>query len=337
MRLRRRGLAAAAAGAIVLLLLVVLVLLRGDGKREERLEWSREAIVVLGMQLHSDDMPRAGLKRRVLKGVELWKAGGGRALLLLSGARKSDAALGAHPVTEAGVMREIAICAGMPAWALWTEERASNTVENAHFVAALLETLRGFAKVERVQVVSSDWHLARASLAFEVLLAPQLAVSFSAAPDGGSEEATARDLVLLPATLRDLEAVVPQRWPVAYAAAARVLAGRGLTRIVLWAAPGAGLPPSGFGPCTVGDGGEREVTVALVGATAGDLTPCSLAPTVFVEAHPRQAARVKDAVVTRGPPVSSSTWLYRLECSGVVSSRSTLAGFSCYALDLKPL
>jgi hypothetical protein len=71
------------------------------------------AVVVLGQQLHSDQMPRMGLKRRVLHAADLWRRFPS-ALVILSGARKSevDERSPGKVYTEASAMREIALCAG---------------------------------------------------------------------------------------------------------------------------------------------------------------------------------------------------------------------------------
>ena len=336
--MRPRGKWLLAAGLVLVLVLTWLLVQPRSGRMAPRSERSREAIVVLGLQLHPDDMPRLGLKRRVLKGVELWRASGGSALLVLSGARKeaAGAELGVRPVTEAAAMREIAACAGVPDSALWTEERASNTAENAFFSAQLLREMRGFTQLERVQVVTSDWHLARAMLAFESFVSPRLDLRFVGAPDGGSDERSARDLVLLPATLRDLEAVAPGRLPVAWAAAARFLASRRMG--TLWVAPGAGPPPppsSAFRPCTASEEAAAAGVALLGPAAAGGLSPCAVCPVVFVEAHPRQVARARDAQATRGAPLSSTTWLYRLDCTGVAAVN--VAGFACLTVNWENL
>jgi uncharacterized SAM-binding protein YcdF (DUF218 family) len=115
-----------------------------------------DAIVVLGCRLAPDGRPSERLRRRVARGIELYRAR--RApLLLLSGG-------GSGPVAEADIMRELALAAGVPAAALMLEPGSRNTVENALNTARLLRS-RG---ISRIVLVSDQIHLPRAALLFRL-------------------------------------------------------------------------------------------------------------------------------------------------------------------------
>ncbi len=318
----RRGRAA----VIVALLVVAAVVTVAAGATRSpeglRYDKSQEVIVVLGLQLHSDDMPRAGLKRRVLRGVALWRQKGGSALLLLSGARKAPSVTAGAVVTEASAMREIALCAGVPPSSLWTEDLASNTAENAFYSAAWLRRVASFTAIDKVSVVTSDWHVARATLPFETFIPPHVALEMVGAPDFTSEEKEARDVGMLPSTLRDMAAIAADHLHPVWASVARYLRRNGQASVLV--GKGVAPPPSSLKPCT--DEEHAAATVVVLGALVGALSPCEIAPIVFVEAHARQAARFTSVKLVRGTPLTSSTWLYRLECS---DARRNVADYSC--------
>jgi uncharacterized SAM-binding protein YcdF (DUF218 family) len=117
---------------------------------------SADAIVVLGCALDPRGAPRSALRRRALRGVELFQRGAA-ALLVLSGG-------GRHNRSEAAAMAEIAREAGVPDAALLLETRSANTFENAVFTAALLRR-RGLG---RIILVSDRYHLPRARLLFRL-------------------------------------------------------------------------------------------------------------------------------------------------------------------------
>ncbi len=74
--------------------------------------------------------------------------------LLLSG--------GGHPVSEAEVMRRLALAAGVPESALLVEPLSRNTLENATHVAGLLASRPGTAII----LVTDRYHAFRARLLF---------------------------------------------------------------------------------------------------------------------------------------------------------------------------
>jgi len=83
-------------------------------------------------------------------------AGGEPVLVVASGGRRW------HGVVEADAMRSELVRAGVPAEAIVRERCSLSTRENARFSAALL----GRRGIQRVTVVTCDWHLPRALAAF---------------------------------------------------------------------------------------------------------------------------------------------------------------------------
>src|SRR5438067_9878896 len=82
-----------------------------------------DAIVVLGCRLRPDGAPTPALLRRVRLAVQLYNEGAAPALLLSGG--------GPHPVSEAEMMRQLALAAGTSASAILVETTSGNTAENA--------------------------------------------------------------------------------------------------------------------------------------------------------------------------------------------------------------
>ena len=115
---------------------------------------SADAIVVLGCRLPADGRPGGAMQRRVAAGVALLAAGAAPRLLLSGG--------GSGPLSEAEVMRALALALGAPASALLLEDRSRNTIENALCSAALLRQ----SGLARVIVVTDRYHALRARLLF---------------------------------------------------------------------------------------------------------------------------------------------------------------------------
>jgi uncharacterized SAM-binding protein YcdF (DUF218 family) len=95
------------------------------------------------------------MQHRVALGVQLYN-GGAAPLLLLSG--------GGEPRSEAGIMHDLALQAGVPQMAIECEEQSRNTAENAVNCARLLRR-RG---LHRIVLVSHRTHLLRARLLFRL-------------------------------------------------------------------------------------------------------------------------------------------------------------------------
>jgi uncharacterized SAM-binding protein YcdF (DUF218 family) len=134
-----------------------------------------DAILVLGCRLRSDGRPGGQLRRRVALAVSLYQAGLAPVLLLSGG--------GSGPVSEAQVMRELALAAGIPPEQVLCDPGSRNTVENAILSRRVLCEHR----LARVVLVSSRLHLFRARLlcrlaGIEVVAAHGVATSPGAVP-----------------------------------------------------------------------------------------------------------------------------------------------------------
>jgi uncharacterized SAM-binding protein YcdF (DUF218 family) len=115
-----------------------------------------DVIVVLGCRLTADGAPSPALARRVACGVALYQTGIAPRLLLSGGggARRSEAA----------VMREMALAAGVPDDAILVEERSPDTLGNAVETARLMRA----AGLSTLVLVSDRYHLPRARLLFRL-------------------------------------------------------------------------------------------------------------------------------------------------------------------------
>ncbi len=112
-------------------------------------------IVVHGAGL-SGTKPTPLLAGRLNKGVELWKAGGGRALIVASGGQGPDEQLPESAAMKAYLGEE----RGVPADAIIEENRSATTMENLRNSKAIMDARSG-AGTYRAAVVTSDYHVFR--------------------------------------------------------------------------------------------------------------------------------------------------------------------------------
>ncbi len=117
-----------------------------------------DVIVVLGAAVGPAGGPSAVLRRRVAEGVRRLEAGAAPALLLSGGK-------GGGVPSEAEVMRDLALAAGVPEGCLVLESQSRSTLENARCSARIMRA-RGWTKA---LVVTDAVHLPRALLAFRAL------------------------------------------------------------------------------------------------------------------------------------------------------------------------
>jgi uncharacterized SAM-binding protein YcdF (DUF218 family) len=145
------GVVAAASLVLALLVPAAMVYCAIDGSRD-RSEHA-DAALVLGFALADDGSPRPQLVGRIEHAIDLYQRGIVPRLVLSGGAAKAG-----H--TEAGVMRDLALAAGVPASALVLDEAARSTIENFACAKPLLDQLGA----HRVLVVTEPWHMTRAML-----------------------------------------------------------------------------------------------------------------------------------------------------------------------------
>ena len=110
-----------------------------------------DAIVVLGAQVLPDGNPSVQLEWRLQAALEAWQKE--NCIVITSGAQGGN-----EPAPEGEVMRQWLLDRGVPAESVISETDSRNTRENIRNAAQLLA---GY-DVQRVLIVTSDYHLPRA-------------------------------------------------------------------------------------------------------------------------------------------------------------------------------
>lgn len=114
-----------------------------------------DVIIVLGAAVWPGGVPSPALRRRMQHAVRLFQAGQGRSLLVTGG-------LGQHAPSEAQVMRQLALTAGVPQGCILVEEQATSTFESAVYCGRLCAQRHW----TRALLVTDCYHLPRAWLSF---------------------------------------------------------------------------------------------------------------------------------------------------------------------------
>ena len=110
-----------------------------------------DAIVVLGAQVKPDGEPSVQLQWRIDAAARAWREK--NVIIVTCGAQGGN-----EPAPEALVMRDELIAQGVPEEMILTDAVSYNTRQNIRNAAALLKD----DDVERVLIVTSDYHLPRA-------------------------------------------------------------------------------------------------------------------------------------------------------------------------------
>ena len=110
-----------------------------------------DAIIVLGAQVNPNGEPSIQLRWRLDAAAEAWKQK--NTVIVTCGAQGGN-----EPAPEALVMRDYLVAQGVPEEMILTDAVSYNTRQNIRNAADLL---KGYT-VERVLIVTSDYHLARA-------------------------------------------------------------------------------------------------------------------------------------------------------------------------------
>lgn len=141
-------------GAVVGLygLAVALIVVDGVSSDAE----PSELIVVLGNKVEDDGTPSARLAARLHHAAEVFEAGGGEAMIVVSGGVDD------RGFDEAAVMARHLVARGVPADRIVEDSAGGNTAATAANTARLMED-RGWSSVV---VVSQYFHLSRTKLAF---------------------------------------------------------------------------------------------------------------------------------------------------------------------------
>jgi uncharacterized SAM-binding protein YcdF (DUF218 family) len=114
-----------------------------------------DAIIVLGTPANADGTPSPEQRARTLEGIREYRAGIAPRIIMTGGAAHNR-------YVEAHVMEQLAEQEGVPFMALFEEDHAQNTIQNAYYSVRMMQA-RGWRSAE---VVSSPSHLPRASLIF---------------------------------------------------------------------------------------------------------------------------------------------------------------------------
>lgn len=125
-------------------------------------------VVVLGHRLESAAI-HAELRGRVAGGIRAFEESEAPCLLCTGGQSNPDVGR-----TECGVMGEYAVRRGVNPDRIVLDPYAYDTIGNAFFSRELLDALG--LDVERVQLVTSDFHVPRAKFAFEQCFGPDVTV-----------------------------------------------------------------------------------------------------------------------------------------------------------------
>ncbi len=139
-----------------------------------------DAIIVLGTPADADGNPTPEMLARVTEGVREYDRGVAPRLIFTGGAAHNAYA-------EAKVMANAAAAQGIPPSAIFVETKAADTIQNACFSAQLMSG-HGWRSAE---VVSSNYHLPRASLIFSHTgLEWRMHAARTLQPDGSESAAT---------------------------------------------------------------------------------------------------------------------------------------------------
>ena len=114
-----------------------------------------DAIVVPGCAVRSDGQPSGALARRVRHAIILYREGRASRLIFTGG-------VGRHPPAESAVAANMALTAGVPDHAIFSEEHSTTTRENAHYAAQVSPTAAEWA----ILVVTDNYHCWRARKLF---------------------------------------------------------------------------------------------------------------------------------------------------------------------------
>lgn len=143
----------------IILIITIGIILMCSYEILSQTEELKPAEVIIGLGYgpakNKKGEPRAELKRRVDKAVELYLAGLAPYIIFTGG----DTGAGC----EAEVMKELAVKQGVPEGKIITETKATDTITNAKYSVEIMQNYNW----HRAILVSNPYHLKRAKLLFE--------------------------------------------------------------------------------------------------------------------------------------------------------------------------
>ena len=152
----------------------------------------KDAIIILAGGVNTDGSLPIVPKQRVQKGVELWK-GGVSKFLIMSGKYGFwiDELKQVLLKSESQAMKEYAVSLGVPADQVFIENESKDTVGNAYFVKVNYLEKNNW---RNVVIVTSDFHLERTKLIFDLVLGHEYKAEYVPVSHGfSSEEKKYRD------------------------------------------------------------------------------------------------------------------------------------------------
>ncbi|KAN0023658.1 hypothetical protein ACTFIV_008045 [Dictyostelium citrinum] len=168
------------------------------------------AIVVLGYSLHSDGMPTQILKERVVLACEYYTklndVEGEKTKLILSGKGKEESTDPDRAFnSEAEAMNEIALQNDVSPFDILIESNSSNTAENARFTLNYLQKIG----VQRLFIVTSDFHVLRSQYIFQTVFPPEFDLIFVGAqtPLKIQQSKRGSEKILFKNAKKDLESI----------------------------------------------------------------------------------------------------------------------------------
>lgn len=117
-----------------------------------------DVVIVMGAALRKNGQASPALKRRVLHGVNLIKAGKAGYLLVTGG-------IGKYGPSEASVMKQLAVSWGIPPEKIIMDERGTTTFKNAKECIRIMKQYNWHTPV----IVSDSYHIPRSLFAFRGL------------------------------------------------------------------------------------------------------------------------------------------------------------------------
>ena len=129
-----------------------IIIYHSFGSPQEEVDY----VVVLGAKVRTDG-PSVSLQNRIDAACDYLTAHPD-AIAIVSGGQGPD-----EPMTEARCMYDRLIAMGIDPSRVWMEEKATSTWENLQYSLALIEEKTG-TRPEKIGVISSEYHLFRASL-----------------------------------------------------------------------------------------------------------------------------------------------------------------------------
>jgi uncharacterized SAM-binding protein YcdF (DUF218 family) len=134
----------------------------------------KDAMIVVNAGMKVDATLTDISLSRVLKGVEVYKLGDVKKVVMSGGGRGPKTSFPATK-TEAQIMKESAIKLGIPSDSILLEEKSKDLLGSAYFTKILyLEP----SDWKNIIVITSDYHQKRADYVFKKILGPDYSIDF---------------------------------------------------------------------------------------------------------------------------------------------------------------